>query len=112
DIGLEIAFSAMSFSFQERIIYEYQLDKGKKSYTRNNRVVFPKLNPGSYQLKVWAKDPLTGDYTAPATLNIKVKYPLWRAPYFLALYAILLITIVTAWVMRRNKIQRILLAAH
>lgn len=56
DIGLEIAFSAMSFSFQERIIYEYQLDKGKKSYTRNNRVVFPKLNPGSYQLKVWAKD--------------------------------------------------------
>lgn len=112
DIGLEIAFSAMSFSFQERIIYEYQLDKGKKSYTRNNRVVFPKLNPGSYQLKVWAKDPLTGDYTPPATLNIKVKYPLWRAPYFLALYAILLFTIVTAWVMRRNKIQRILLAAH
>ena len=55
---------------------------------------------------------MTGDYTPPATLNIKVKYPLWRAPYFLALYAILLITVVTAWVMRRNKIQRILLAAH
>ncbi|WP_213611105.1 EAL domain-containing protein [Pseudoalteromonas sp.] len=112
DIGLEIAFSAMSFSFQERIIYEYQLDKGKKSYTRNNRVVFPKLNPGSYQLKVWAKDPLNGKHTPPATLHIKVKYPLWRAPYFLALYAILLFLIVAAWVMRRNKIQRMLLAAH
>lgn len=112
DIGLEIAFSAMSFSFQERIIYEYRLDNGQKSYTRNNRVLFPKLNPGNYQLKVWAKDPLTGEYTSPASLKIKVKYPLWRAPYFVVLYALLLIALVVAWVMRRNKIQRILLAAH
>ncbi|WP_372762476.1 EAL domain-containing protein [Pseudoalteromonas sp.] len=112
DIGLEIAFSAMSFSFQERIVYEYQLDNGKKSYTRNNRVVFPKLNPGNYQLKVWAIDPLTGEYTPPAILTINVQYPLWRAPYFLVLYSLLLIALVAGWVMRRNKIQRILLAAH
>lgn len=112
DIGLEVAFSAMSFSFQERIIYEYQLDNGKKSYTRNNRVLFPKLNPGRYQLKVWAKDPLTGEYTAPALLNIKVNYPLWRAPYFLFLYALIFLVLVTLWIKRRNKMQRVLLAAH
>ncbi|KAA1150306.1 EAL domain-containing protein [Pseudoalteromonas fuliginea] len=113
DIGLEVAFSAMAFSNQERIIYEYQLGNGQKTYTRNNnRVLFPKLNPGNYQLKVWAKDPLTGKYTAPATLKIRVKYPLWRAPYFMVLYAMLLVAFVTMWVMRRNKIQRILLAAN
>ncbi|MBB1453700.1 EAL domain-containing protein [Pseudoalteromonas sp. SG43-5] len=113
DIGLEVAFSAMAFSNQERIIYEYQLDNGQKSYTRNNnRVLFPKLNPGNYQLKVWAKDPLTGEYTSPAILKIKVKYPLWRAPYFMVLYAMLFIGFVAMWVMRRNKIQRILLAAN
>ncbi|WP_405602321.1 MULTISPECIES: EAL domain-containing protein [unclassified Pseudoalteromonas] len=113
DIGLEVAFSAMAFSNQERIIYEYQLDNGQKTYTRNNnRVLFPKLNPGNYQLKVWAKDPLTGEYTPPAILKIKVKYPLWRAPYFVVLYGVLFIAFVAMWVMRRNKIQRILLAAN
>ncbi|MBH0057330.1 EAL domain-containing protein [Pseudoalteromonas sp. SWXJZ94C] len=113
DIGLEVAFSAMAFSNQERIIYEYQLDNGQKTYTRNNnRVLFPKLNPGNYQLKVWAKDPLTGEYTSPAILKIKVKYPLWRAPYFIVLYGVLFIALIAMWVMRRNKIQRILLAAN
>jgi diguanylate cyclase (GGDEF)-like protein/PAS domain S-box-containing protein len=113
DIGLEVAFSAMAFSNQERVIYEYQLDNGQKTYTRNNnRVLFPKLNPGNYQLKVWAKDPLTGEYTAPAILKIKVKYPLWRAPYFMVLYGVLFIACVAMWVMRRNKTQHLLLAAH
>jgi len=113
DIGLEVAFSAMAFSYQERIIYEYQLDNGQKTYTRNNnRVLFPKLNPGNYQLKVWAKDPLTGEYTPPAVLKIRVKYPLWRAPYFMVLYGVLFIVFIAFWVMRRNKIQRILLAAN
>ncbi|MDN3378378.1 MULTISPECIES: EAL domain-containing protein [unclassified Pseudoalteromonas] len=113
DIGLEVAFSAMAFNYQERIIYEYQLSGGQKSYTRNNnRVLFPKLNPGEYQLKIWAKDPLTGDVTHPATLDIEVKYPLWRSPIFMVLYVLLFLAIVTVWVMRRNRIQQILLAAH
>ena len=113
DIGLEVAFSAMAFSNQERIIYEYQLDNGQKTYARNNnRVLFPKLNPGNYTLKVWAKDPLTGIFTKPATLKIKVKYPLWRAPYFMVLYGALFLFFIAMWVRRRNKIQRILLAAH
>jgi diguanylate cyclase (GGDEF)-like protein/PAS domain S-box-containing protein len=113
DIGLEVAFSAMAFSYQDRIIYEYQLDNGQKTYTRNNnRVLFPKLSPGSYQLKVWAKDPLTGRVTPPAVLNINVKYPLWRAPYFIVLYGALFIALVAFWVGRRNKIQRILMVAH
>lgn len=113
DIGLEVAFSAMAFSQQERIIYEYQLDSGKKTFTHNNnRVLFPKLSPGTYQLKVWAKDPFTGSYTPPATLKIKVNYPLWRAPYFMVLYAALIVALVAVWVIRRNKIQRILMAAH
>ncbi|PHN90956.1 EAL domain-containing protein [Pseudoalteromonas sp. 3D05] len=113
DIGLEIAFSAMAFNYQERIVYEYQLSDGQKSYTRNNnRVLFPKLNPGNYQLKIWAKDPLTGDFTRPATLDIEVKYPLWRSPLFMALYAISFFAIIAGWVMRRNRIQHILMAAH
>ncbi|KPH96652.1 diguanylate phosphodiesterase [Pseudoalteromonas porphyrae] len=113
DIGLEVAFSAMAFNYQERIVYEYQLSDGQKSYTRNNnRVLFPKLNPGEYQLKIWAKDPLTGDYTTPAVLDIIVKYPLWRAPHFMVFYAIILFALAGAWNMRRNRIQQLLLAAH
>ncbi|WP_105174525.1 EAL domain-containing protein [Pseudoalteromonas sp. T1lg122] len=113
DIGLEVAFSAMAFNYQERIIYEYQLGDGQKTYTRNNnRVLFPKLSAGKYHLKVWAKDPLTGDLTPPAILNIEVKYPPWRAPHFIVLYVILVALFVAAWVFRRNRMQQILLAAH
>lgn len=112
DIGLEVDFSAMLFANQKRIVYEYQMDNGSKNYTRNNSVLFPTLSPGTYQLKVWAKDPLTGTYTAPAILNINVKYPLWRSPYFMLLYAALFIMFIIIWVRHRNNIQRILLAAN
>lgn len=113
DIGLEVAFSAMAFNYQERIIYEYQLGDGQKTYTRNNnRVLFPKLSAGKYHLKVWAKDPVTGDLTPPAILNIEVKYPPWRAPHVIVLYLILIVLIIAAWVFRRNRMQKILLAAH
>ncbi len=113
DIGLEVAFSAMAFNYQERIIYEYQLGNEQKTYTRNNnRVLFPKLSAGKYQLKVWAKDPVTGELTPPAILNINVKYPPWRAPHFIALYLILIASFVAIWVIRRNRMQQILLAAH
>ena len=48
DIGLEVSFSAMAFSYQDRIIYEYQISGGQKILSRNqNRVMFPKLNPGN-----------------------------------------------------------------
>lgn len=113
DIGLDVAFSAMAFNYQERIVYEYQLADGQKSYTRNtNRVLFPKLNPGTYQLKVWAKDPLTGSYTPPANLDIIVEYPLWRSPYFIALYLVIIFVVIAGWMIRRNRIQQILLTAH
>ncbi|WP_062570104.1 EAL domain-containing protein [Pseudoalteromonas arabiensis] len=113
DIGLEVAFSAMAFNYQERILYEYQLGDGQKTYTRNNnRVLFPKLSAGKYHLKVWARDPLTGELTPPAILNIEVKYPLWRAPHFIFLYILLIALLAATWVYRRNRTQQILLAAH
>lgn len=113
DIGLEVAFSAMAFNYQERIVYEYQLADEQKTYTRNNnRVLFPKLNPGNYQLKVWAKDPLTGNYTPPANLDIIVDYPPWRTPHFIALYLFITFSLIAIWMIRRHRIQKILLTAH
>ncbi len=113
DIGLEVAFSAMAFNFQDRIVFEYQLSGEQKTYTRNsNRVIFPKLSPGSYRLKVWAKDPFTGDYTAPAQLDILVAYPLWRSPLAILLYVLVFVASVAGWMYRRNRVQRILLTAH
>ncbi|ESP93992.1 MULTISPECIES: EAL domain-containing protein [Pseudoalteromonas] len=113
DIGLEVSFSAMAFTAQERIVYEYQLSGEQRILSRNsNRVVFPKLNPGSYRLKVWAKDPLTGDYTQPAELNIRVKYPIWRSPVALACYLILASGLFALWVHRKNRVAQLLMEAH
>ncbi|WP_105169051.1 EAL domain-containing protein [Pseudoalteromonas sp. T1lg23B] len=113
DIGLEVAFSAMVFNYQDRVVYEYQISGGQKTLTRsNNRVVFPKLNPGNYQLKVWAKDPYTGDYTEPAKLNIKVRYPIWRSPYALAAYILFALCSFSLWMYRKNKVEQMIIAAH
>ncbi|MDK1287145.1 EAL domain-containing protein [Pseudoalteromonas umbrosa] len=113
DIGLEVSFSAMAFTAQERIVYEYQLSGEQRILSRNsNRVVFPKLNPGNYRLKVWAKDPLTGDYTEPAELHIRVKYPIWRSPLALACYLILASALFALWVHRKNRVAQLLMEAH
>lgn len=113
DIGLEVSFSAMSFIYQDRIVYEYQISGGQRILTRgNNRVVFPKLNPGNYQLKIWAKDPLTGDYTPPASLSIKVHYPIWRSPLAIASYIFIITVLFALWLRRKQRIEQILLAAH
>ncbi|RXF03160.1 EAL domain-containing protein [Pseudoalteromonas sp. PS5] len=113
DIGLEVSFSAMAFSYQDRIIYEYQISGGQKILSRNqNRVVFPKLNPGEYALKVWAKDPLTGDYTPPAKLTIKVNYPAWRSPVAIAGYVFLTLMLLSLWSYRKYRVEQLILAAH
>ncbi|MEZ7204843.1 EAL domain-containing protein [Pseudoalteromonas sp. DY56-GL79] len=113
DIGLEVSFSAMAFSYQDRIIYEYQISGGQKILSRNqNRVVFPKLNPGEYALKVWAKDPLTGDYTPPAKLTINVNYPAWRSPVAIAGYVFLTLLLLSLWSYRKYRVEQLILAAH
>lgn len=113
DLGLEVAFSAMVFSYQDRIVYEYQISGGQKTFSRNKQwVLFPKLNPGSYELKVWAKDPLTGFITPPAKLEIEVLYPVWRSPLAIACYVLFLLTLTGLWLYRRNRIQQLLLKAH
>ncbi|WP_158684631.1 EAL domain-containing protein [Pseudoalteromonas sp. T1lg48] len=113
DIGLEITFSAMAFNYQDRVIYEYQLDGSQKSFTRdNNRVVFPKLNPGDHLLQVWARDPFTGESTKPAKLSISVAYPPWSSPGFITLYGVVTLSLIAMWIYRRNRIQKMLMAAH
>ncbi|BBN82459.1 diguanylate cyclase [Pseudoalteromonas sp. A25] len=113
DIGLEVAFSAMVFDYKDRVVYEYQISGGQKTLTRsNNRVVFPKLNPGSYQLKVWAKDPFTGEYTEPAKLSINVKYPFWRSPMAIGAYILFALLCFSLWMYRKNKVEQMIIAAH
>ncbi|WP_158677921.1 EAL domain-containing protein [Pseudoalteromonas sp. T1lg76] len=113
DVGLEITFSAMAFNYQDRVIFEYQLDGSQKSFTRdNNRVVFPKLNPGEHLLQVWARDPFTGESTEPARLSISVAYPPWSSPSFITLYVIIIASLIAMWMYRRNRIQKMLMAAH
>ncbi|MFY8274313.1 diguanylate cyclase domain-containing protein [Pseudoalteromonas sp. SSDWG2] len=113
DVGLEVTFSAMVFHDQDRITYQYQLDGSQTSYTQNNnRVVFPKFNPGSHVLKVWAQDPYTGELSDPARLTINVAYPLWSSPKYLALYIIVVAILVGAWLLRRNRTQKMLMQAH
>lgn len=112
DIGLEVSFSAMTFQQQERIEFQYQLGEQQEVSTRNNKVIFPKFSPGNYELKIRAKDPLTGVFTPEAKLFISVKYPPFRSPVYLTFYALLVLLTVFIWFHRRSKMQQKLVVAH
>ncbi len=113
DVGLEVAFSAMSFFYQDRIRFEYQISGSARIALKNtNKVVFPSFQPGQYTLTVWAQDPFTGRYTPPTSLDIKVNYPLWRAPWMLVTYCIIALLLLTLWLSHRHRVERMIKAAH
>ncbi|MBE0365392.1 hypothetical protein PULV_a2176 [Pseudoalteromonas ulvae UL12] len=111
-VGLEIAYSAMTFKLQDRVEYQYQLGEQKRVSTKNNNVVFPKFNPGVYEFKIRARDPLTGNYTPYTSLKIIIKHPPFRSPIFMTLYGLLCLVALFTWFYRRNKIQLQLVQAH
>lgn len=76
------------------------------------KLFFQSLAQEITNLKIRAKDPLTGVFTPEAKLFISVKYPPFRSPVYLTFYALLVLLTVFIWFHRRSKMQQKLVVAH
>ena len=113
DIGIRIDFSTLSNSKNNS--YEYRLMWHKTvDYppTFENHITFPNLPSGLHILAIRAKSRITGKYSEPINLKIRVSYIPWLSPLAYFIYSILFIIILALWFLHRKKQQRLLLAAH
>lgn len=115
DVGINIAFSDMQFEHSRKAIYQYSLDgPNKVSFpaSKETNVIFPRLSPGEHTFKVSSLNHVSGEWSQPSELTIRVSYPPFASPWAFALYGIVLLLLVSIVYIRRMKHRAILDAAH
>jgi len=115
DVGIRIDFSTFSFSSRNKTSYEYRLmGKSTVNYpsTFENYITFPNLPSGQHVLEIRAKSSISGVYSKPTKLKIRVSYVPWLSPLAYFIYLVIFISITLSWYSRRSKQRRLLLAAH
>ncbi|MCR1951203.1 hypothetical protein NSA50_09055 [Clostridium sp. DSM 100503] len=78
-----------------QITYEYMLkgvDSDWSYIESTSNLYFKSLEPGKYTLKLRARDG-HGELTEEASMNIRVKKPIWKSPLAYLIYLILIILI-------------------
>ena len=107
DFGIRIDFSDFTFGKNENPIFKYGFVSGVSfPETQQNYVVFPHLDSGEYTFKVQVKSTITGQYSKPALLHIHVNYAPWLSPIAYALYAIVIIIVISIWFRVRQLRRR------
>lgn len=115
DVGIRIDFSTFSFSNRKKTSYEYGLTGQSTVYyppTFENYITFPSLSSGQHILEIRAKSPITGNYSEPTKLKIRVSYIPWLSPYAYFVYCFVLIVALTLLFIARKNRQVQMLAAH
>ncbi len=114
DYGIKFRFSNFNYALQKDVKYKISLtgesDVLYDDFSQNS-IEFNRLNPGNYTFTVWAKSPITGEITAPASFNFTVNYNPWLSPIAYMIYIVLVISVFTTFYIRRVKQQSILQAA-
>lgn len=85
--NLKFSFVFNSFANEALNTFSYMLegsDKSWSAYSTQNRVNYPNVSPGSYVLKVRAKNAF-GEESATASYSFCVKAPWWGTWWFIAL---------------------------
>lgn len=93
---LEIEYALLRFHREHAMRFQTQLfglEEKPAPWTREARVAYDRLPPGSYTFRVWGRD---GDnvVSGPAALSFAVLPPPWLTPWAFALYALALLGLV------------------
>lgn len=115
DFGIELQFSTLDYAEQDKTLYHYWLtgsDNIDYPHTMDNKVMFPSLEPGAYQLNVEAVSPLTGRKSSVKKLSLFVGYPPFASPLAFILYFLAIILICSLWVFRRYHQRQMLVSAN
>ncbi len=97
NFGFEI--SSLGFSYPAHTSYQYFLDGYDKTWTyieNERRVQFTNIPPGSYVFRVKASNSFGEWEPYGMAMAIRIKPPLWRAPWFIGLVIGVLIVIISA----------------
>jgi ligand-binding sensor domain-containing protein len=82
--SFSIDFAALDYTNPRECQYSYKLEGFDKTWNHighSRTAVFTNLDPGVYTLMIKAHNPNDGWTTAPATMVIFVKPPIWRRRY-------------------------------
>jgi len=115
DFGIRIDFSTFSYAESDNIQFEYTLSGTKTinyPLTYENHITFPSLPSGSHKLIVRAKSPMTGEFSQPTQLHIKVSYAPWASPDAYLIYTIVILSGLGFWLHRRSIQRKKLLRSH
>jgi len=110
DGSFAVEFSSLHYGSRGGVKYKYKLEGEDKDWqyidTKNGRAGYSRLKSGSYVLRVkgtnndgvWNED--------EQTLKIKIKPPLWASTYFVSLYIVIIILIISFLMFNyRRKLQ-------
>ena len=107
--SFSIYYSSISFQQQDRLTYYYRMegiDQDWKIATDGHFQNYPLLPPGRYRFQVYAEN-VEGQRSPQVTeLNIFIKAPYWRRPWFYALMVILVAALLYG--LHRLRINRLL----
>ena len=115
DFGIRIDFSTLSYVESDNIQFKYTLSGNKNidyPLTYENHITFPNLPSGHHILTIRAKSPITGDFSQPTQLHLKVSYALWASPGAYLIYTVFIFSVFGFWLYRRRIQRKQLLLAH
>ncbi|MCW9082586.1 MAG: EAL domain-containing protein [Colwellia sp.] len=115
DVGIRFDFSTLSYADTQEVEFEYKLSgESTVTYpvTTDNRISFPSLPSGQYILSVRAISPVSGEYSAPRQVKIRVSYAPWQSPLAYFVYTFILFVLSFIWLYRRSLQRQRLIAAH
>jgi len=87
---IRIDYSALDYSYQGNIVYEYKMTGVDAEWKRTRDPITPLyvLSPGSYTFEVNALNGMGKKPSETATLNIQINPPFWGTNFFKALMAL------------------------
>jgi ligand-binding sensor domain-containing protein len=105
DSRIEIDFAALYYVNPEGVLYEYQLENYDNTWikTSANRIVYPRLSPGSYTLYIKAANDLKTWQAETISLKIIVAPPFWQRWWFIAACIVALVALILLVIRVRTK---------
>jgi ligand-binding sensor domain-containing protein len=105
--NLTFIFSAVNYSAPEKVKFQYWLEgySDKWETTNDRSVIFPRLLPGKYTMKIRASTNENFNSSRIAAYSFKIKKPIWSVWWF-RLLALLFIAAAAYWLIRL-RIKRI-----
>lgn len=105
-------FDGISFTNPERLNYRFRLEGYSENwiYTNELSATFPKLPAGTFTFRVQVSLNGNFDHANESSYTFTIAAPLWKRPWFIALAALLIITVTYLIIKYRDrKLQRLAL---